>query len=110
MMDLIHKILYTGIGFAALTEEKAKELAADLEKRGEVSSEEGKKLAQDLIEKAKKHSQELRQTISDEVNKIMGKMKLVSRQEYDSLCERIAQLEGKCTATHEEAPATEDSL
>ena len=110
MMDLIHKILYTGIGLAALTEEKAKELAADLEKRGEVSSEEGKKLAQDLIEKAKKHSQELRQTISDEVNKITGKMKLVSRQEYESLCERIGRLEGKCAGTHEEPVETEDSL
>ena len=110
MMDLIHKILYTGIGLAALTEEKAKELAADLEKRGEVSSEEGKKLAQDLIEKAKKHSLELRQTISDEVTKITGKMKLVSRQEYESLCERIARLESKCTGMHEEAAETEDSL
>ena len=110
MMDLIHKVLYTGIGFAALTEEKAKDLVADLEKRGEVSGEEGKQLAQDLIAKAKKHSQELRQTIGDEVNKVLGKMKLVSRSEYEELCQRIAALEGKYTATHPEASATEDSL
>ncbi len=110
MMDFLHKMLYTGIGIAALTEEKAKELAADLEKRGEVSGEEGKKLAQDLIAKAKKHSQELRETIGDEVNKVLGKMKLVSRSEYEALSERIAALEGKCTSTHPEAPETEDSL
>jgi len=110
MMDLLHKILYTGIGIAALTEEKAKELASDLEKRGEVSSEEGKKLAQDLIDKAKKHSQDLRETIGDEVNKVLGKMKLVSRSDYEELCQRIAALEGKCTATHPEETATEDSL
>lgn len=110
MMDLIHKILYTGIGFAALTEEKAKELVADLETRGEVSGEEGKKLAQDLIAKARKHSQELRQTISDEVTKMLGKMKLVSRQEYEELASRVSHLESKCTATHTEATETEDSL
>ncbi len=110
MMDLLHKILYTGMGFAALTEEKAKELAADLEKRGEVSGEEGKQLAQELIEKARKHSQELRQTIGDEVNKVLGKMKLVSRSDYEELCQRIAALEGKCTTMPPEAPATEDSL
>jgi len=110
MMDLLHKILYTGIGIAALTEEKAKELAADLENRGEVSGEEGKKLAQDLIAKAKKHSQELRETIGDEVNKVLGKMKLVSRSEYEELCQRIAQLEGNYRAAHPETPATEDSL
>ena len=110
MKDLLHKILYTGIGLAALTEEKAQELAADLEKRGEVSGEEGKKLAQDLIAKAKKHSQELRETIGDEVNKVLGKMKLVSRSEYEALCQRIAHLEGKCTSTHPESPEAEDSL
>jgi polyhydroxyalkanoate synthesis regulator phasin len=110
MMDLLHKILYTGIGIAALTEEKAKELAADLEKRGEVSGEEGKQLAQDLIAKAKKHSQDLRETIGEEVNKVLSKMKLVSRSEYEELCQRIAHLEDKCTESHPEESATEDSL
>lgn len=105
MMDLLHKMLYAGIGFAALTEEKAQDLVAELEQRGEVSGEEGKKLAQELLDKAKKHSQELRQTIGNEVNKVLGSMKLVSRSEYEQLCRRIDALEGTRTATD-----TEDSL
>ena len=35
MLDLVHKILYTGIGFAVLTEQKAQELVAELEAKGE---------------------------------------------------------------------------
>ena len=105
MLDLIHKILYTGIGFAVLTEEKAREIAADLEQKGEVSSEQGKKLAQELVEKARHQSQELRKTISDEVNKLAGKFKWVSRQELDDLKQRLDELEKRSCAS-----SSDDSL
>lgn len=93
MLDLIHKIVYTGIGFAVLTEQKAQEIVAELEKRGDVSAEEGKKLAQDLIDKARKQSAELKKAVSDEVEKLSAKFKWVSRKEYDELAERLAKLE-----------------
>jgi len=103
MLELIHKILYTGIGFAALTEEKARDLVAELEKQGEVSSAEGKKLAQDLIDKARHQSQELRQTIAQEVDKVSRKFKWVTREEFDQLRQRVDQLAGR----PEEQPAEE---
>ncbi len=96
MLDLVHKILYTGIGLAALTEEKAKEIVAELEQKGEVSSEQGKKLAQELIEKAKRQSKELRETISEEVNKLAGKFKWVTRQELEEMKQRLDKREGSC--------------
>jgi polyhydroxyalkanoate synthesis regulator phasin len=99
MLDLIHKILYTGIGFAALTEQKAQEIVEELENRGEVSGEEGKKLAQELIDKAKKQSEHFRQTISDEVNKIADKCRWVSRKDIDELNARIEQLESRLAET-----------
>lgn len=93
MSDLIHKILYTGIGLAVLTEQKAREIVAELEKRGDISSEEGKTLAQELVEKARHHGDELRRNISDEVGKLADKFKWVGRKEYDDLCRRVEQLE-----------------
>ena len=102
MLDLIHKILYTSIGFAALTEQKAQEIVAELEKRGDVSAEEGKKLAQDLIDRARKQSEQFRQSISDEVKKIADKCKWVSRQELEDLKARVEQLEGRGSSTHDE--------
>lgn len=93
MLDLIHKLLYTGIGFAVMTEEKAKEIVADLEKRGDVSSEQGKKLAQDLIAKARHQSDEIRKQISEEFEHLRQKCKLVSRQEFDDLARRVEKLE-----------------
>ena len=99
MRDLIHKILYTGIGFAALTEEKAHQLVAELEQRGEVSSEEGKKLAAELVEKARKHGEELRKTVNEEIERLAKKFKWVSRDEFDNLKRRLEHLEAQAGIT-----------
>ena len=93
MKELLHKILFTGIGLAALTEEKAREMVDDLEKRGEVSREEGKKLAEDLIGKARAEADHLRDTVETEVNRLADKFMWVTRRDYDALKRRIEILE-----------------
>ncbi len=93
MLDLIHKMLYTGIGAAVLTEQKARDIAADLEKRGEVSAEEGKQFTRELLDKAKKHHEELRQTIHEETSRLSEKYGWVSRREYNELKNRLDELE-----------------
>ena len=102
-MDLLRKMLYTGIGLAALSEEKAKEMVAELEKKGEVSSEEGKKLAQELIDKAKKHGEELQRAVKAEVGKVTDKIKGVSREEFKALQDRVAELEARLGASAEDS-------
>lgn len=112
MMDLIHKILYTGIGFAALTEQKAKEIVEELEQRGEVTGEEGKRLAQDLIDRARAHKEHLQQSVHEEVNKIAAKCGWVSKQDVEELQRRIETLEAQVASgmPSGQAPASEDSL
>ena len=99
MQDILHKILYAGIGLAALSEQKAQEIVADLEKRGEVSAEEGKKLAQELVEKARQQAQEIRRFVSQEVEKVSSKVKIVSRDDFDALERRVADLEQRCSTS-----------
>ena len=102
MLDILHKIVYTGIGFAALTEQKAQEFVTELEKRGDISSEEGKKLAHDLVDKARKQSQELRKTVQEEVSKFMETVKGVRREEFDQLKQRLDKLEKALTVRSDE--------
>ena len=104
MKDILHKILYTGIGFAALTEEKAREIVAEMEQQGEVSGEEGKKLAQELIDKAKHQSREFHKTVTEEVDKVAGRLGWVRRDEFDRLKQRVEEMENRI----EEMP-TDDS-
>jgi polyhydroxyalkanoate synthesis regulator phasin len=95
MLDLIHKIVYTGIGLAAMTEQKAQEIVNELVKQGEVSSEEGKTLTKELMEKARHHKEELKKTISEEVKKVCDRFKWVSRDDYEALQKRVEELEGR---------------
>lgn len=95
MSDLIHKIVYTGIGLAAMTEQKAQEIVNELVKKGEVSSEEGKTLTKELVDKARHHKEELKKTISEEVKKVCDRFHWVSREDYEALQKRVEELEGK---------------
>ena len=95
MNEWLHKMLYTGIGLAALTEQKAKEMVDELVKKGEVSSEEGKHLAQELIDKARHHTEEFQRVVHDEVNKAMTRCNLVTREEYDALRAELEELKAR---------------
>jgi polyhydroxyalkanoate synthesis regulator phasin len=94
MRDLIHKILYTGIGMAALTEKKAQELVSEMVKQGEVSAEEGKNLVRELMDRAKAQAEETRKLIVEE----MDKVRWPSRKEFEELKKRLAELEARLAA------------
>ena len=49
MIDLIKKALYTGVGLAVLTKEKAEELVQELTKQAKLSEQEGKELFDGLL-------------------------------------------------------------
>lgn len=93
MLDALHKIIYTGIGLAVLTEKKAQEVVDDLVKKGEVSAEEGQKLVREMMDKARYHAEEVRKTVNEEVRKVSDRYRWPSRQEFDELKRRVAELE-----------------
>jgi polyhydroxyalkanoate synthesis regulator phasin len=100
MMELLKKILYAGVGAIAVTEEKAKEIVSELEKKGEVTTEEGKKLVNDLVEKGKQRGTELKQVISDEVKKAIGGLHLVDKDSFADLSKKVEQLNEKLDKIH----------
>ena len=95
MIDLLKKVMYAGVGALALTEEKAKELVSELEKKGEVTSEEGKKMVKDLVEKGKQRSEELRKTVSEEVKKAIAGCNLVDKESFEQLKAEVINLSAK---------------
>lgn len=103
MLDLMHKMLYMGIGAAAMTEEKAREMVSELEKRGEVSTEEGRKLVDELISKARKQTEDLQKTVANEVNKLAGQGGWPSRDEFEALKQQVAALESRLEQSNGES-------
>ena len=52
MIDLIKKALYTGVGLAVLTKEKAEELVHELSQQAKLSEQEGKELFDSLLKQS----------------------------------------------------------
>lgn len=84
----VKKLLLAGIGAAAVTAEKSKELLDEMVKKGELTVEQGKVLNEEL-----KHN--LKKTVQENVHKAE---KQTSTEEVDDLLEKLSpeQLEEFC--------------
>ena len=93
MIDLIRKVMYTGLGAAALTKDKIEELAAELVKKGTVSEMEGRRLAEEMFEKTQTAKKDLQLQIDTAVAKALAALPLSSVPAFAALEKRLAALE-----------------
>ena len=93
MKGLLEKSLVLGLGTFSLTREKAETFLRDLEERGEVTAAEGKKLLNELMEKGEQEKVVLQDTIQHSVGEIMKSLGYIRKEEYNSLEERVNELE-----------------
>lgn len=85
MVDLIKKALYTGVGLAVLTKEKAEDLVKELTQQAKLSEQEGKELFDGLV----KHSEQVRNDFQAKVDEavltVVKRMNLATKDEVESL-------------------------
>jgi len=93
MFDLIKKSILTGVGLAAITKDKAEELAKDIAKAGKLSEKEGKDLTDDLLKKSEKARRDLEVQVEKLIKDTLKKMNIVTRDEFLSLTKQIEKLE-----------------
>ena len=97
MFELIKKAMLAGVGLAAVTKDKVEELARELTEKGEMSEKEGKELIDELLKKSEQARKDLETKVEDTVLKVLGKMAVATKEDIDSLSERIKNLEEKET-------------
>jgi len=95
MLEWMKKGLYTGLGLALITKEKAEELAKELVTKGELSEKEGKSFIEEILKKSEEAKQELEKKTETLINKALKKIDIPSRKEFISVSRRLAKLEGK---------------
>ena len=103
----IKKILLAGIGTAAVTAEKSKEVLDELVKKGELTVEQGKVLNQELKHNIKESVKKnvnvtLKPSNPDELKDILGKM---TPDQLAALKEQISKMQEKDVDAEEEAQA-----
>ena len=94
-MDAIKKLTALGWGLLDLTEEKARELADELVRRGEARSEGPGKLVKDLMARGEELKGTVRKFVDDAVEKAMKRSPVASARELAALAQRVAELEKK---------------
>ena len=97
LFDIIRNALLAGYG----VQERVKEFVDELVKKGELSESQGAKLVKEWAEKAEKNTEDISNSLNDLLKKAVDKMKIPSKEDIDSLnekvnalSERISKLEG----------------
>ena len=107
----IKKILLAGIGTAAVTAEKSKEVLDELVKKGELTVEQGKvlnhELKNNIKESAKKNvNVTLKPSNPDELKEVLGKM---TPDQLAALKEQISKMQAKDVDAEETAEEEEEA-
>ena len=92
MADLIKNAILAGLGILSLTREKAKSLAEDLIKKGELAKTEEAKFVKDLMEKAEKTGGEVKKKIEETVEETIKKLNIPTRKDLDEIKEKLDKL------------------
>ena len=95
MLEMLEKAVMTTIGVAVITQKKAEELAAEMKERFKLSEDEGKNLVDRLQTIATESRVKVREMAEAEVQKVVERLGLVSREEFDRLAARVQELESR---------------
>lgn len=95
MLELLEKAVMTTIGVAVMTQKKAEEMVAEMKERCKLSEDEGKQLVDRIQAIAKESREKVREMAEAEVQKVVDRLGLVSREEFDRLAKRVQELESR---------------
>ena len=85
MVDLIKKALYTGVGLAVLTKEKAEELVKDLTQQAKLSEQEGKELFEGLLKQSEQARNDFQTKVDGPCSTVVKRLNLATKDEVESL-------------------------
>ena len=95
MVDLIKKAIYTGVGLAVLTKEKAEELVHELSQQAKLSEQEGKELFDSLLKQSENARNDLQSKLDETVLAVVKRLNLATKDEVASLKAKIDELSAK---------------
>jgi len=95
MLELIKKAIYTGVGFAVLTKEKAEELVKELAQQAQFSEQEGKELLESVMKQSEQARSDFQAKLEEGVLAVVKKLNLATRDEVTSLKAKVDELSAK---------------
>ena len=101
MVELLEKMMLSGLGALALSKTRGEELLAELREKYRLSEDEGRVLLEKLQGMAQQGKNTLADSAENEVKKAIRAAGMVTREEYELLEQRVAGLELRLSALAE---------
>lgn len=101
MFELFEKAVLTGLGALSLSQKKAEEFLAELQEKYRVSEDEGKQFLDRIQTMAQEGRSKVTEMAEAEVQKVIDRIGLVPREEFDRLKKRVTQLEARLQDTED---------
>ena len=89
----LKSVLLAGLGALGYTKEKLQGLVEGMVEKGELTREQGEKVIGGWVERGKEEQAGFTSRISEEMQKLVSKLHLVSREDLERLTARVAELE-----------------
>jgi polyhydroxyalkanoate synthesis regulator phasin len=91
--DLVERFALAGVGAVALTADRIDELAGELAEGGGIRRDEARQLIEDAVTRWRGDTTRLVERAGESMQSVFGGLGLVTRDEFDELELRVAQLE-----------------
>lgn len=98
IFEIARKVLLAGIGATALAQDEIEEFVTRLVERGEIAEKDGVKLVQEMLEQPKRRMEKTEIEIKKHVDKILDQSNVLTKNDFDDLKQKIAELEKKIDA------------
>ncbi|AEF17453.1 MULTISPECIES: phasin family protein [Thermoanaerobacterium] len=92
---MLKEMFLAGLGAVSLTKDKIEEIAQELVKRGELTAEDKNNFINSALNSVNKQKQVIKEKAYENIQQMAKEANLVTREEYDLLLARIAELESK---------------
>jgi polyhydroxyalkanoate synthesis regulator phasin len=108
MLELLEKAALTALGAASLTQKKGEEMVQELKARYKMSEEEGRAFLDRIQDIARAGRERTGEMAEAEVKRVMERMGMVPREEFEQLERRVRALEAlQAFQGEDEEPGTE---
>ena len=91
--EVVERVLLAGVGAVALTADRIESLADELAERGGMTRDEARSLVEDAVMRWRGDATRATEKAGDGLQSLFGQLGLVTRDDYDELELRGAQLE-----------------
>jgi polyhydroxyalkanoate synthesis regulator phasin len=98
MLDLLKKTVFAGIGAAITTKERVQSMLHELVEQGKLTQEEAERMADKIARDGKAEFERTKDEISNNLQQMFGKEKMVKESEFRKLELRVSILEEKDAA------------